>query len=252
MTLGVDAWRRADALGAHGTPPAMRTFPDGGLYVLDGGGTHVVVRCGGLGQNGNGGHAHNDLLSFELSRSAPVIVDSGNYAYTFDIAARNEGRSTRAHNTVMVDEQEINPIPSGYAFKLAQVARPRVVASGAGRLVAEHDGYRRLAGGVIHRRSFSLDAATGALTVTDELRGDGTHEVASFLHLVPGAEAEVDGGRAAIRTPAGDAVELSVPGAELEVAEGWVSDSYGRRTPAPVIVARHRGPLPARLEATLT
>ena len=28
----------------------------------------LVVRCGDVGQNGNGGHAHNDLLSYELCR----------------------------------------------------------------------------------------------------------------------------------------------------------------------------------------
>jgi uncharacterized heparinase superfamily protein len=250
-TLGVAAWRRAGALAANGAPAGDQAFADGGLYVLDGGGTHVVVRCGDLGQNGNGGHAHNDLLSFELSRRGPVIVDSGNYAYTFDIAARNEGRSTRAHNAVMVDGQEINPIPAGYAFKLAQVAHPRVVASEPGVLVAEHDGYARLAGGVLHRRTFRLEHATGALTITDELRGRGTHDVAAHLHVARGARLAIDGARATITTAGGDEVAVVVDGAELTLDEFWVSDGYGQRAPAPVLVARRAGPLPIRLETRI-
>ena len=101
-------------------------FRHGGLFVLDGGGTHVVLRCGDVGQNGAGGHAHNDMLSFELSRRRPIVVDSGTYAYTFDVAARNEMRATAAHNVTIVNGQEINPFDSTRVFALPQTAHARV------------------------------------------------------------------------------------------------------------------------------
>jgi uncharacterized heparinase superfamily protein len=256
-TLGLGAWRRVDALESEDTSPLRAAFPDGGLYVLDGGGTHVVARCGDLGQNGNGGHAHNDVLSFELSRSRPVIVDSGNYAYTFDLAARDELRSTRAHNTVMVDGEEINPIPERMPFRLAQVARPRVERwtkeDGASLLTASHDGYRRLAGPVSHRRTFSLATATGSLTITDELGGSGEHSIESFLHLAAGARAEVADRTATIRVPGEEDMQVTVGGTEqpLELADGWLSASYGQRERGVVLVARHRGALPVELTWTL-
>jgi uncharacterized heparinase superfamily protein len=256
-TLGLEAWRRADALEGEAKAPERAAFPEGGLYVLRRGGTQLVVRCGDLGQNGNGGHAHNDTLSFELSRSAAVIVDSGNYAYTFDIAARDELRSTRAHNTVMVDGQEINPIPARMPFRLAQVAHPRVERwtcdDDASVLVAGHDGYERLPGSVHHRRTFSLAHATGVATVTDEVEGSGEHAVESFLHLAAGASAEVSGRTASVRGPAADRlrIELEGTGGALELGEGWLSSSYGRRERGIVLIGRYRGALPVELRWVL-
>jgi hypothetical protein len=250
-TLGLDAWRAAGELAAPERPAESAAFPDGGLYVLGGGGTHLVARCGGVGQRGNGGHAHNDLLSFELSREGvPLVVDSGNYAYTFDIGARNEGRSTRAHNTIAVDGEEINPIPEGMAFKLAQVATPKVIDwspdGDEGMLSASHDGYDRLPGSPTHRRTFRLERRTGELTVLDEVTGAGEHTVEAFLHLAPGVQVQIDGSAATVR--AGELeLAIEVDGPPLELREGWVSASYGTREPAPVLVTRLTSALPIRL-----
>src|SRR5207237_1515753 len=87
-TLGVDRWRALAGRPVDARPPTT-AFPLGGLYVLEGAGAHMVVRWGGVGQNGNGGHAHNDLSSYELSYGVPVVVDSGSYVYTADLAARD-------------------------------------------------------------------------------------------------------------------------------------------------------------------
>jgi uncharacterized heparinase superfamily protein len=219
--------------------------------VLDGGGTHLVVRCGDVGQRGRGGHAHNDLLSYELSRARPLVLDSGNYAYTSDLEARNELRSTRAHNTVMVDGQEINPLLAGAAFPLPQVADPRVEAwepTGDEPLLrASHDGYIRLEGVERHVRELRLDRRSGAVSVKDQIRGTGHHLVESFLHLAPDAEVQIEGAVALVDVGS-EQVTITLEGsAELELAEGWISDSYGTRNRAPVLVARYDGELPALL-----
>src|SRR4051794_9003823 len=248
-TLGVPEGVAAGSL-PHAEPLADHAaFTSGGLYVLDGGGTHVVARCGDIGQNGNGGHAHNDLLSYELSRGRPLIVDSGNYAYTFDLAARNEGRSTRAHNAVSVDGEEINPIPVGEAFKLRQVARPAIESwapgGATGELAASHDGFTRLPGVGAHRRTFALDRASGELVVRDEIEGDGEHTVESFLHFHPDVRASLDGD--GVLLDAGDEtlrVELEGASEAPRLIQGWVSDMYGTRRPGQVLVATYRGTLP--------
>jgi Heparinase II/III-like protein len=102
-TLGTEAWQRL-AKQPVAAPPSETAFADSRFYVLKSGRTHAVVRCGDVGQNGNGGHAHNDLLSFELSHGLSLIVDSGTYAYTSDPDARNHFRATASHNTVEVAE----------------------------------------------------------------------------------------------------------------------------------------------------
>jgi uncharacterized heparinase superfamily protein len=255
-TLGAGAWGEAEELPEAQERPVHSAFPDGGIYVLEGARAKLVVRCGDVGQNGNGGHAHNDLLSYELSYRRPVLLDSGTYAYTFDLAARNDLRSTRAHNTVMVDGEEINPIPADLAFKLAQVARPEVEAwSPAGnypKLVVGHDGYRRLSGDVYHRRTFCLQRDSGELSVTDEVLGTGKHVVESRLHLPAAADVSIEATGATVALPE-DNLRISVEGLEGPVGleEGWVAERYGVRERAPVLVLRRDGRLPARIETRI-
>jgi uncharacterized heparinase superfamily protein len=251
-TLGFEAWCRTMQLPA-GADPESTAFPRGGFFVLRSGGSHLVVRCGDVGQNGNGGHAHNDLLSFELSRGRPVVVDSGTYVYTADPTARNAFRSTAAHNTVVVAGAELNPLPRDELFRLPQFARPRVESWEQSerkiQLTASHDGYRRLKPSVVHRRTFSLDRVSGAVSVDDELLGSGWQEADSFLHFAPDvAPTPLDAGRFELRGPEAEVLfVLTVSGVDTtELTEGWISESYGRRVRAPLLVARVRGQLPLR------
>jgi hypothetical protein len=247
---GVDAWLRA-----REAPPApaarSRAFREGGIFVLAGGGGRAVVRCGDVGQNGNGGHAHNDLFSYELSYDRPVVVDPGTYVYTADPDARNRFRSTAAHSTVTVEEEEINPIRPGQLFRLRQVARPRVLSWEADdestRLVAVHDGYRRLPARVMHERSFELGRSSGALAVRDSLTGSGEVVARCRVHLAPGADPVPASERSFELCGGSVALEFEGEGVGLEIEDGEVSPSYGVKVPAPVIVATVSGALPLRL-----
>jgi uncharacterized heparinase superfamily protein len=250
-TFGVDAWRGATN---SSSPPGPAAFPHGGIYVLQSKRTHAVAHCGDVGQNGFGGHSHNDVLAYELSIDGlPLIVDSGTYAYTFDVEARNEFRSTLAHNTVVIDGQEIHPIDPTRVFELRRFARPKVEVCNFGsqrlELVGSHDGYRRLPEPIVHRRRFSLTSATDELLIEDELVGSGTHTLQSSLHLAPGVslrqtdraryEVERDNVRATIAFRGVDADELIVD-------DGWVSGRYGIRERAPVLRATVHRTCPAR------
>jgi hypothetical protein len=257
-TLGVEAWRRARARADEVGPPRS-AFPDGGLYVLRSPRTHVVARCGDVGQNGFGGHGHNDMLSFELSvDGVPLIVDSGTYAYTFDVAARNAFRATRAHNTLSVDDQEIHPIDPDRVFELRRFAHGRVESleldGPIQRLVVSHDGYRRLDPPISVRRSFSLDGQECRLTVDDHASGAGDHLLSSYLHFAPGTtlHRSSDLGFEARRTGARAAIVFhGVEAQELAAETGWVSSKYGEREPAPVLVASARRVCPTTLGYTV-
>jgi Heparinase II/III-like protein/Heparinase II/III N-terminus len=249
-TLGIAAWQRL-AQQPVAAPPSRTTFPDSGFYVLKSKGMHIVVRCGDVGQNGNGGHAHNDLFSFELSNGPSLIVDSGTYAYTSDPEARNQFRATASHNAIVVAETEINPMMKTGLFRLKQVAHPHVEAweetSEHVRLAAWHDGYGRLSPGVIHRREFILDRMTDNFEVVDELVGQGVRDAKTYLHFPPDAAVTPtdDGGWLAERGCARGNIHFF--GVEhVVLAEGWVSDRFGVRERAPVLVGLIEGPLPLR------
>jgi Heparinase II/III-like protein/Heparinase II/III N-terminus len=247
--LGVDVWRQANERRAPTAAPPAGAFPAGGLYVLRGGDAHVVARCGDVGQGGAGGHAHNDVGSFELSLGGvPLVVDSGTYTYTADPRARNEFRSTTAHNTVVVDGEEINPLPQHELFALPQVAQVNVEdwrdGGPSARLVVSHDGYRRLSGNPVHRRLFELDRAAGELRVRDEIDGRGAHLVESLLHLAPGTEVSAIGDEVVELALERARATIRFWNARVEIDEAWVSDEFGVRERAPRVIARCKGAAP--------
>jgi hypothetical protein len=244
--LGRDAWQAAETRPVAALEP-RDAFPAGGVYVLRNARWHVPIRCGDVGQNGNGGHAHNDLFSYELScDGTTLVVDPGTYVYTSDPRERNAFRSTAAHNTVVVGGEEQNPIDPEQLFALRQVARPTVESWQDGtRFAASHDGYRRLPQLVVHRRTFEL--AEERLVITDELEGNGQADVTSYVHLA--ADASVSPNLVIARE--GTTVQVEVGGADtVDVVEGSVSDRYGQRVPAQVLAARATGALPLRLVTT--
>lgn len=85
------------------------SYQDTGIYILKSDRVYLAIWAGSNGQKGNGGHAHNDKLSFELNIDGEdIIVDAGTYIYTPLPQRRNQFRSTKAHNTLIVENEEQN------------------------------------------------------------------------------------------------------------------------------------------------
>jgi hypothetical protein len=100
----------------------LYAYPDFGLYVYRSSRLYLTVRCGAIGQNGNGGHAHNDQLSIELNVDGEDwITDSGTYLYTPQPERRNEYRSVKAHFAPQVEGQEPGRLDLGL-FRLGNEA----------------------------------------------------------------------------------------------------------------------------------
>ncbi len=204
--------------------------------------SHLVARWGGVGQNGNGGHAHNDLSSYELSGGDPIVVDSGTYLYTADLAARNAFRSATAHNVLVLDGLDMHPIPSEEPFRMPAHARFEVeqFSEAADRVVltGSHDGFSRGDATVRCRRRISLQRATGEVEISDELTGSGVHTVDSLVHLAPDCTATGDGPAAVLVTSSSQRRRIEFTGAAtVTIEQGWVSSEYGVRERAPLIRA---------------
>ncbi len=89
-------------------------YKESGIYIFKSKRVYLLISAGANGQKGNGGHAHNDKLSFELSvDDKDLVVDPGTYLYTPLPDMRNFFRSTKVHNTLIVDDQEQNEWLSG-------------------------------------------------------------------------------------------------------------------------------------------
>jgi len=152
-----------------------KAFSDGGIYVMRHKKDYMVISCGPNGQNGNGGHAHNDKLSFELCVDGEdIIVDPGTYVYTADPAWRNRFRSTAYHNTVMVDGEEQNRFSAASLFEMEDDAKACCTcweSNGEYDLfIGEHLAYMRLNTPIVHRRRIRFDKKVLQWTIADSLR----------------------------------------------------------------------------------
>ncbi|OFX14214.1 MAG: hypothetical protein A2Z18_08015, partial [Armatimonadetes bacterium RBG_16_58_9] len=171
--------------------PKSAAFPDGGFYIIRSDRHYAIIDGGDNGMNGLGAHAHCDALSFELyAVDKTFIVDPGTYVYTADPRWRNRFRSTEYHNTVMVDEEQIHPIPEKWLFALPDAGDVKVTRWDIGDesvvFAGEHDAYRRLRDPVTHRRTVMFDLQSETWTIEDEMDGSGNHTFESRLHFAPG------------------------------------------------------------------
>jgi len=88
-------------------------YPDSGIYIFKNERFYLSVCATPLGQNGNGGHTHNDKLSYELWIDGKDLEnDPGTYTYTPLLQKRNVFRSVKAHNVPIFEDIEQNRWPS--------------------------------------------------------------------------------------------------------------------------------------------
>lgn len=215
-----------------------RSFPVGGIYVMRHGDLYLAVEAGSNGQNGNGGHAHNDTLSFELFAGGQSwIIDPGTYAYSGDFEARNTFRSARYHNGLLVDGREPNQIDKVALFSLPDAISPEV---DAWRSTSESDIFSASYISVPStrvKRTFVLDKQQNCLLIQDEVVSPGQHVLEAYLHCAP-ARLKVADNVARVEQSNGTLVVKVLSGAAdflLSEAAGSLSYSYGLQVQAPVM-----------------
>ena len=219
-------------------------YPDGGYWVLRGGGLYVLVRCGDAGVGGIGSHAHNDALSFELAAGEqPLVVDPGSFVYTADPRERNRFRSTSFHSTLQVDGAEQNHISEAALFTMEDRRRATKLDwnpdPARPSFTGCHHGFEALPEPATHTRRLELDVSEAALAIVDTIVSNGEHELEWAFPLAR-CQVEVLGSRVLARFNAGPRLEIDAPGVELRVEHGWLSPSYGRRERVPFLRGRKR------------
>ncbi|MCF6806995.1 heparinase II/III family protein [Thiotrichales bacterium 19S9-12] len=140
-----------------------------------------------IGPNYLPGHAHADNLSFELVIDGyPVFVNLGTSCYGSS-KRRNFERSTQAHNTLVMENENSSNIWS--SFRVAQRAKTKILdiqldGEDVNKIVASHNGYQRIDKKAIHQRQWQFDA--NSIIVTDSLAGSRNADI--LLHLHPACE----------------------------------------------------------------
>ena len=258
---------------------SSRAFPDAGIYIMRKDDLYMIIDCGANGQNGNGGHAHNDTLSFELyAGDKTFIVDPGTYVYTSDYKMRNLFRSTAYHNTIVVNEQEQNRFDMHNPFKLYNDATPKInrweSTDAYDFLDAEHNGYERLSNPIIHRRRILFNKVEGYWIIDDFLFGISKYEVTAkaspslvdsksktnfdfdmHLHFSPidirlYCEEHLD-----IYTNCSGVNILVLPldtnFLQMHIEDGWISYGYGSKMKSPILKYSKRCDIPVHFTTLL-
>jgi hypothetical protein len=124
------------------TPLSVYGYPDFGLYVYRSDRIYLAIRCGSIGQNGRGGHAHNDQLSMELTvDGVDWITDPGTYVYTPLPRKRNSYRSVAAHFAPELNRKEPNSFDKGL-FELGIDPDAQCHYFSRSEFLGSHCGYR--------------------------------------------------------------------------------------------------------------
>lgn len=199
-------------------------FPNAGYYKLYDGDIAVMFDAGEPGPSYMLGHAHCDCLSFELSyMKEPIIVNSGSYAYQSKL--RSYVRSTAAHNTFLVDEEEQlecwgeHRVARGYKLATVEIDGNAIVAVFACR------------SGMNLRRRIAL--CEGRLEIEDDFPMGKS--AVSMVHFVPTALLMLDKNNA--RILGSNACLLLESSCCMKEGQYQYSDQFGLiHEPAPEII----------------
>ncbi|MEA3108217.1 MAG: hypothetical protein QOI88_2822 [Gammaproteobacteria bacterium] len=227
----------------------VRLLMPSGYVSIDSPPFFLVCDVAPIGPDHLPGHAHADTLSFEMSfKGRRVFVNSGTAEYGLS-AERQRQRGTAAHNTLVLDGENSSEVWAG--FRVARRARARLLSATAVdsvfSVVGEHDGYRRLRGGNLHRRRWTLSARE--LLIEDTVEGRFGRAMCYF-HLHPDIQVRRGAGLNLQLTDSGGLLlDVRFEGAAIvDVVDSTWHPEFGVALASRCIVAQLDGP---RLTASI-
>lgn len=192
----------------------LRHWPSSGYVRLSSPQAVALLDVAAVGPDYLPGHAHADTLSFELSVAGQRVVINGGTSCYGVCRARARERSTSAHSTVEVAGQDSSEVWSAfrvarraYPFSFEQTQNPDRVL-----VACSHDGYCRLPGEPVHRRTWSMesDGLTVSDVVSDKTGGCGHPAVARFVMHPTARVTQAGAGEWRVTLPRGHEVGLKI------------------------------------------
>ena len=251
--LGPEGLRSYQSIRPAAPKENARLFADGGSAVIRSGWSEsasvMIIDAGPHGFM-NGGHAHADALSIDMTfRGQHVFVDPGTYTYTMSPEWRDAFRETASHNAVTVDG--IGSATSSGPFQWASRSDAKVDAwqtnDGAVFFAGSHDGFERLRPRVRYMRYVAF-IPPDLWVIHDEIEGEGEHELSVHWQCAPELKCRGGNGSLTLFRGGAEVLEMHVAEtAEWRFSDGWVSPAYGARVLAQHVTCSVRGIGGARL-----
>ncbi len=209
---------------------------DSGYFVMRGNGSFLILDCGPVCPDYLPPHGHADTLSYEFwLNGVRMITDSGVYEYTAG-EWRDFFRSTRAHNTVVIDGGDQSEVWG--SFRVARRAYPRdliwITTDEMDYFSGGHDGYQRLAEPTFHHRRV-LGLKDKFWVILDRISGRGIHRADSFIHFHPDVSVDlstpgqlsVSCNQQKMTVFAFDYDKIGFFSGQVDPVQGWYSPEFG-------------------------
>ncbi|WP_171899466.1 alginate lyase family protein [Candidatus Marithrix sp. Canyon 246] len=201
-----------------------KTFDNSGYTLIQGKTFKLIFDHGSLGMSPSYGHGHADALSIILQVDGEnILVDPGTYSYTGNW--RHYFRSTKAHNTINIDNQD--QASQETAFMWSKPFQCQLVHNDGKFLLAKHNGYQYISN-IIHWRGI-IYYPIGIFIIWDHITGEGSHNIELNWHC---------------RLP----IDLSIESSQsIQNIKTWQSNYYGHKQPINTIRASTTNQLPQTL-----
>ena len=211
------------------------SFPHGGVYLLRSANSKAIIRCTDYQSR----PSHADQLHVDLWwQGKNIACDAGTYLYSGEGSWRNGLAHTSVHNTVTVDDQDQMTMLSRFTW--TNWSKGEVLRQDESLWAGEHNGYKRLADPVTHKRTVR-SLGEDRWLVEDHLTGNQQHHYA--LHwLLNDFPYEQEGDSIVLSVDArkykvqvglleGKSA-LSIVRGDPKSRRGWRSQYYGDKEPA--------------------
>ena len=176
--IAPDTYELLDYAASLGIEKVVKPLKESGYRKFSGSNYELIFDAGKIGADYIPGHAHADMLSFELYCSGrPLIVDTGVSTYQIG-SKRNFERSTAAHNTVVVNGQNQSDVWA--AFRVGKRAKITIEKENHNMISASHDGFKP----IVHSRC--LTAGADEILISDTLNPGEIGQ--SRLHFHPSVD----------------------------------------------------------------
>ena len=226
LRLGIDRPQNSSGLSIDSV--AVNSFKDSGYIRLSSKTAVAFLDVAPIGPDYLPGHAHADTLSFEISLFGQrAIVNGGTSRYGRGPERLRE-RQTISHSTVEINHQSSSEVWGG--FRVARRAYPfdlGVVSDSNQALVScSHNGYQRLAGKPIHRRTWVMHES--GMEIRDAIQGPYELAIARFIFHPSVVVSKVDLNAWQLQLPNGELISFLIGNGSGQIESASYAPEFGK------------------------
>jgi uncharacterized heparinase superfamily protein len=205
------------------SPQFDSSFEKSGFYIIGNQNKKLIFDTGDICPSYLPAHGHCDGLSFELSSNGlPLIVNSGTYRYE-NGEWRNFFRSTKAHNTVSISDQEQSQFWGSFrvAQRIKNTKRKQIIYNNIQFQAGSYVTYQ----GKEHKRFIGeLDEK---VIILDYVNSKETAK--SYLHFVPGTNIEINNNTIHAKKLSESLSIVPIGISNMNINQGWYSDQFNSK-----------------------